>query len=345
MRPILAVVPQLPSGAFWLLVALTIGCAIYAVSRSAVRAHSGGAPGAGVDAPGASGESPLVAPLMVAAFGVMLLVVWRRNPITLHSYGLMLILGFAAATWLACREAQRRGIDPNMVLDLALPLLGWSIIACRALFVALDPEHFRSWGEMIRIWDGGLSFHGSLFAAPLVVAYYARRNKLRFGTLADVIAPSVFLGYAIARVGCFLNGCCYGSACDLPWAVQFHAEGRAPGILTEPSHPAQLYSSILALGMFWLMQRAKWSPRFNRFPGQLALLFFALYAVERAIVEIFRRGATAGTISDGSLLTQAQLFSVVMLVVVAVLWNILARRHEYSSTSANAPSSASATKA
>ncbi len=343
MRPILAVVPQLPAGAFWLLVALTIGCAVYAVSRSAVRAHSGGAHSGGADAPVASDESTLVAPLMAAAFGVMLLIVWRRNPITLHTYGLMLILGFAVAAWLACREAPRRGIDPN----IALPLLGWSIVACRALFVALDPGHFRSWGEMIRIWDGGLSFHGSLFAAPLVVAYYARRNKIRFGTLADIIAPSVFLGYAIARVGCFLNGCCYGSACDLPWAVQFHAEGRASGILTPPSHPAQLYSSILALGMFWLMQRAKVSPRFNRFSGQLALLFFALYAVERAIVEVFRRGATAGTISDSSSLTQAQLFSVVMLVVVAVLWNILARRHEYSSTGTNAqtPSSTSATKA
>lgn len=339
MRPILTVIPQLPTTAFWLLVALTLGCAVYVVSRSALRAQASGS------APVASDDSPLVAPLMAAAFGVMLLVVWHRNPITLHSYGLMLILGFAVATWLACREAQRKGLDPNIILDLALPLLLWSIIACRALYVALDPGQFHSWGEMIRIWDGGLSFHGSLIAAPLVVWYYARRNKIRFGTLADIIAPSVFLGYAIARVGCFLNGCCYGAACDLPWAVQFHAEGKAAGILTPPSHPAQLYSSLLALGMFWLMQRAKVSPRFTRFPGQLALLFFALYAVERAIVEIFRQGATASTVLGTGWMTQAQLVSLGMLVVVAILWGVLARRHEYSCAGANAAPSSPATKA
>lgn len=332
MRPILAVIPQLPTNVFWLLVALTLGCALYIVSRSAVRAHTASS------APVASDDSPLVAPLMAAAFGVMILVVWRRNPITLHSYGLMLILGFAAATWLACREAQRRRIDPNIVLDLALPLLLWSIIACRALYVALDPGQFRSFGEIIRIWDGGLSFHGSLIAAPLVVAYYAQRNKIGFATLADVIAPSVFLGYAIARVGCFLNGCCYGAACDLPWAVQFHAEGKATGILTPPSHPAQLYSSILALGMFWMMQRAKVSPRFTRFAGQLTLLFFALYAIERAIVEIFRQGATASTVLGTDWMTQAQLVSLGMLVVVALVWGVLARRHKYSCAGTNAPS-------
>jgi phosphatidylglycerol:prolipoprotein diacylglycerol transferase len=205
------------------------------------------------------------------------------------------------------------------------------------VYIALDPGQFSSIGQMVRLWDGGLSFHGSLIAAPAVVWFYAWRNKMSFGELADLIAPSVFLGYGVARLGCFFNGCCYGAVCQLPWAVQFHAEGRPAGVLTPPSHPAQLYSSLLSLLFFGLMQRAKILPFFNHFAGQLTLLFFALYAVERAVVEIFRNGATAVPLIAGiPWFTQAQFISVAMLVAVAVLWIVLLRRAEYSKGRDNA---------
>jgi phosphatidylglycerol:prolipoprotein diacylglycerol transferase len=190
---------------------------------------------------------------------------------------------------------------------------------------------------MVRLWDGGLSFHGSLIAAPAVVWFYAWSNKMSFGELADIIAPSVFLGYAVARLGCFFNGCCYGAVCQLPWAVQFHAEGRPAGELTPPSHPAQLYSSLLSIMFFGIMQRAKFSSFFNRFAGQLTLLFFALYAVERAIVEIFRNGATAAPILGTTWFTQAQFISVAMILAVAVVWIVLSRRAEYSRRQGSTP--------
>jgi phosphatidylglycerol:prolipoprotein diacylglycerol transferase len=123
----------------------------------------------------------------------------------------------------------------------------------------------------------------------------------------------------------------------LPWATQFHAEGRPAGELTPPSHPAQLYSSLLSLVFFGLMQRAKLSLSFNRFAGQLTLLFFALYAIERAVVEIFRNGATAAPLVPSlPWFTQAQFFSVIMLLAVAAVWTVLARRAEYSNRSTGA---------
>jgi phosphatidylglycerol:prolipoprotein diacylglycerol transferase len=133
----------------------------------------------------------------------------------------------------------------------------------------------------------------------------------------------VFLGYVFGRIGCFMNGCCYGGVCEVPWGVHFPHVGDAPGVLR---HPAQLYSSLMALGLFAFMQRAKLSPVFNRFPGQLTLLFFALYAVERGVMEIFRAGSTAHTVLGTDWLTQAQVVSIIALIVVAIAWTVMSRR-------------------
>jgi phosphatidylglycerol:prolipoprotein diacylglycerol transferase len=329
MFPILATIPPLPVMLLWPLAGLTLVLALFFTARGLSTSRVAVSSGATGESTGETSGDTFF-PLLLGALFVFLLWVWSRNPIKLHSYGLLLVIGFAVAVWHACLEAKRRGHDPNIILDLSVPLLIWSVIACRVLFIILDPGQFRSLGDMIRIWDGGLSFHGSLVAAPIVIWYYARRNNIRFGELADVIAPSVFLGYAIARFGCLFNGCCYGGVCELPWAMRFHVDGRPNGLLTEPSHPAQLYSSLLSIGFFALMQRAKLSPTFNRFAGQLTLLFFALYAVERAIVEIFRNGATAGTVFGSSWMTQAQFASFVGLVVIAALWITLSRRSTVS---------------
>jgi phosphatidylglycerol---prolipoprotein diacylglyceryl transferase len=353
MYSILATIPQLPAHLLPLLSGITLLVALAFVVRNLLQWRQlvaiEGAPAEGIPTsavgqtsapdPRADQLAALtrsLTPLGVAAVVSVALLVWSRNDIKLHSYGLFLIIGFVAATWSACLEAQRRGYDPNAVLDLALPLLAVSVVLCRVLYIVLHFDQFHSVAEMVRLWDGGLSFHGSLIAAVLVIAYFARRYGLSFGALADVIAPSVFLGYAIGRIGCLLNGCCYGAVCDLPWAMQFPDEHNRH-LITPPSHPAQLYSSLMAFGLFFLMQRAKLVPRFNRFPGQLTLLFFALYAVERFVMEIFRAGATAETVFGTTWLTQAQVASLAGLVVVAALWEMLSRRARHSAVAGNRP--------
>ncbi len=349
MYSTLGTIPPLPAALLMPLLLVLAAVALFVAARDVLRLRASSAPTSSVAVPltgpraateqrvtseqrvapsgvGAEEEgvapdafTAIATPLLVATMLGLLLWVWSRNPIRLTSYGLMVFLGFTAATWSACSEARRRGVDPNIILDMAMPLLVSGVVMCRILYIALEPGAFGSPGRMLRVWDGGLSFHGALIAAPIVVAWYARRNGLSFGQLADIIAPSVFLGYAIGRIGCLLNGCCYGAVCEVPWAMQFPDEQHR-GALTPPSHPTQLYSSLLALALFFGMQRARLSPRFNRFPGQVTLLFFALYAIERAIVEIFRNGATATTVLGTSWLTQAQLASGIGLVVVAALW-------------------------
>jgi phosphatidylglycerol:prolipoprotein diacylglycerol transferase len=322
VRPELAVIPQLPPNYLLPLLGAVLLLTLIAVATQ-IR----------------GGWESVSAPLIFGGVAAGIIFVLSRSSITLHSYGFFLILGFGLATFSACLEAKRRGYDPNLILDLMLPMLLVTVAACRIVYVILNREQFDSFGEMLRVWSGGLSFHGAIPGSIAVVAYFAWTRKIRFGALADLIAPSVFLGYFFGRLGCFFNGCCYGHACDLPWAVVFPTEeNRHLGFFTPPSHPAQLYSAGLAIVLFLLMQRAKYKPEFNRFPGQLTLLFFGLYAVERFIVEFFRAGATARFFL-GLPITEAQFVSIAGLMIIALFWRVLARREhtEQASPAATAP--------
>jgi len=311
MRPILFIIPTLPQGAFMPLAVVVAIIAIAAAGFLMARSRE---------------QSPvdtLLLPLGIGAAAEVLLWMWTRHSLSLHSYGLLLVIGFFAATWSAAREAKRRGYDPNLILDMALPMLIVTVIACRVLYVMLAHNQFPSFWEMLRVWDGGLSFYGAFIGGPLVFAYFAWSRKINVLVLSDLVTPSVFLGYAFGRIGCLLNGCCYGRVCALPWAVQFPTEGN-PSVLTPPSHPTQLYSALIALGLFFLMQRAKVSKRFTQFAGQLSLLFITLYLLERSFVEIFRLGATAEVMFPGiPWLSQAQFASALILVAVAIVWKVL----------------------
>ena len=312
MRPELAVIPQLPTTWLWpLLIAvwvLTLG--VIFIPYFKTRRFD---------------NEAALAPLVFGAVLCGLVVVLSRSSITLHSYGFFLILGFGLGTLNACLEAKRRGYDPNLILDLMLPMLIVTVICCRLVYVLLNRHSFESYGEMVEVWRGGLSFHGIFPGSLAVVGYFSYTRKIRFGVLADLLAPSVFLGYFFGRLGCFFNGCCYGHACDLPWAIIFPVENGLKGERTLPSHPTQLYSALLGLALFAVMQRAKLSPKWTHFPGQLTLLFFGLYAVERFFIEFFRAGATARYLF-GSPLTEAQWTSIFGLMAIAVFWIALALR-------------------
>lgn len=301
MRPILAVIPALPAS---FVVPIFVLAALLGLGFSARLKNA--------------------MPLLFAGGVAFVAWLWSRQPITLHSYGFFLVIGFFFSVWLACLESKRRGYDPNIILDLAMPLLLVSIVLCRVLYFLVYPGNWRGFGEFLQIWNGGLSFHGAIVGALGTLAYFAWKRRVSFGTLCDLVAPGVFVGYAIGRLGCFFNGCCYGFPTNLPWAVRFHVEGNMdPNAFTVPSHPAQLYSTALSLIFFFLLWQMRRVPRFTRFPGQLTLIFLSFYAVERFVVEIFRYGVTAPLAF--SWLTRAQLASVLGLAVIAVIYVVLAR--------------------
>lgn len=251
-------------------------------------------------------------------------ILFRIGPIPIYSYGFMLMLAFLAGTAVAVRLGRRRGISSEHVLDLTAVLLVAGVLGARLLYLTLEWDYFRENPTHIwRLWEGGLSFQGGLVAALLAGALYCRRRGLSFMTMGDVIAPGTALGYAIGRVGCFLNGCCYGAPTSLPWACQFH-DPPVTGPLTPPSHPTQLYAALASLLIFAVLLMIF---RRQRVAGQVLWAFLLLYSVYRFAIEFLRKGATAEVM--GALLTGAQWACLATaLVAGAALFHLSRQRKE-----------------
>ncbi|MGC8667659.1 MAG: prolipoprotein diacylglyceryl transferase [Chthonomonadales bacterium] len=255
-------------------------------------------------------------------------ILFHLGSFPVRSYGVMVLVGFLMGLWYASAAARRRlstlpegdarAVSPDHVADMALVGLFVAIAGARALYVLLDLDQFRGhWMDVFKVWTGGLSIHGAIVCGIAYVWWYSRRHHLNFLAFADLCAPAFALGYAIGRVGCFLNGCCYGAACNLPWAVRFQKEGE-PGVLTPPSHPTQLYAT--AMNLVWFVLLDRWSRRPHR-DGEIFVGYLALYCVYRFIDEQFRKGATADVFIAG--FTHAQVFSAAALpVLLVILWRM-----------------------
>ena len=159
----------------------------------------------------------------------------------LHTYGLMLMAGFAAAILVAARLAQREwggaeGVRRrNDVMDLAVWVVLGGIGGSKILFIIVTPKDFLDALASGNLWKvlaalgGGFVFYGGLIGAALAVWWFCRARKINFLRLADIIVPTVALGQAFGRLGCFSAGCCWGkpTSMHLPWAVRFPGSGRA----------------------------------------------------------------------------------------------------------------------
>jgi len=127
--------------------------------------------------------------------------------ITIHTYGVMLALGFLLAILAAMRHARRTGLDPNLVLDLAFYILIAGLLGSRLFYVAGNWDDFRNNPvEILMFWRGGLVYYGGLIFAFGVGVWYIKRNRLDFPRIADLLAPSIAIGQTMGRLGCFSAG-------------------------------------------------------------------------------------------------------------------------------------------
>jgi phosphatidylglycerol:prolipoprotein diacylglycerol transferase len=233
------------------------------------------------------------------------------GPVKVHWYGLMYVLGFIAGWWLARRRAALPGSTwkPADVDDLiffaavgviAGGRLGWMLFYGFDNLRA-DPLAF------IRVWEGGMSFHGGLIGVMIAVAWFARRRSRHVADVFDFTAPLPAIGLCAGRIGNFINGELWGKPTDLPWGML--VDGRV-------LHPSQLYEAalegvLLFAVIWWFTARPR--PRFA--PSGL---FLTLYAVLRMAVEFVRvPDADIGYLAFGWL-TMGQVLS--LPVLAAGLW-------------------------
>src|SRR5512142_3216619 len=222
----------------------------------------------------------------------------------LPTYGVMLAIAYLVAIALLTKKAEREGLPKNEISDLSIAILAAAILGAKALLAIVDFKEYladpASASELIR--SGGV-FQGGLIAATAVGLWYIRRHRLPAWRIADMAAPSIALGEAIGRWGCFAAGCCYGKEWHGRWAVTFtdpFAHDAVGTPLNVPLHPTQIYLSLNALLIFLILQ---WAYRRRTFDGEVFWLYVLLYAITRGILETFRGDSVRGFLIPGVLST------------------------------------------
>ncbi len=262
-------------------------------------------------------------------------VAFHLGQFTIYWYGVLVAVGILLGLYTASRRSALDRLPRESVADLGTLLILGSLLGARLLYVATfwkTDFAGQPWSKIFAIRDGGLVFYGGLIGGSLAAIGYCAWKKLPLWRVADTLAPSIALGHVFGRIGCLMTGCCFGKACELPWAIQFPAQSQAwnhqvaLGKILEtqpalPVHPTQIYEAGLNLalyvGLAWLYRRKK-------FDGQVFATYLLGYAVLRAFVESFRGDYPANQITAG--LTPAQMVSLGILVAGVLVWKLTPRR-------------------
>ncbi len=256
-----------------------------------------------------------------------------RTSFPVWGYGFMLLIGFVLALKFAERRADQEGISREQLFDLAFWILICGIAGARTFYLLqYGHEVFRDThgiaatvGAALNLSQGGIVLYGGLLAGAAAYFAFCYKRGLSPLRVADVLTPSVFIGVGFGRLGCFLNGCCYGDRCELPWAVQFPRNSLTWNVLlnegfldqssqwTMPLHPTQIYSSINAFLLAWVTATYF---RHRRRPGEVFALALILYPLTRFTIE-FIRGDELGQFGTG--LTISQIVSLGLLATGLIL--------------------------
>lgn len=216
----------------------------------------------------------------------MIPVLFHLGPFSVRSYGVMLVISFLVGTYWTLKAASRRGIAEDRVFSLVGWILISSIAGARLHFVLAHPASFGSPLDLFRIWEGGLTLYGGLIAAIVVSFLYLRKHKIGFLPVADAVAPALALGEALTRVGCFLNGCCFGSVCSGGMCIHYPPDSYAAQTLGDVSiYPAQLFLSFSMAVLFvvlWRLDKRRLAA------GVMLGLYLAGQGVARYIVDFYR---------------------------------------------------------
>jgi len=257
-------------------------------------------------------------------------VLFTVGGLTVNWYGVMMAVGFAAglANWIAL--GRREGHDYNFCADLLFWIMVAGIVGARIAYIFSQLDSFLA--EPVTIFylhEGGLIYYGGFLGAIPAIVLYARRRGKRTAAMFDFVVTSVPLAHAFGRVGCFLNGCCFGSICDAEWSVRYpagsfpwnfhvyHAGLGREELHSLPVHPVQLYEAAFNLLLAVMVGLAY---RRRRSDGTVTALYLMTYPVGRFFLELLRgdeRVRLAG-------MSVAQVMSLALFavggLVLAIVW-------------------------
>ncbi len=235
---------------------------------------------------------------------------FSAGPVEIRSWGVMLFISFILGIWLSQRRCRLQGINPQIVPDLAVVILICAIIGSRINYAVEHPKEFRSFFDFLAIWRGGLTFYGGFILATIGSIAYLKKKKISITLMMDIIAPALALGLCLTRIGCFLNGCCFGKPTKFFLGVKF-PPGSIPYFYFpgEKIHPTQLYESAFGLFMFFVLRRLE---RVNLPRGALFFVFTGGYGVWRFSIDFLRFYEKQVRIGP---LVETQIISIIVIIV------------------------------
>ena len=195
-------------------------------------------------------------------------------------YGLIIVIGMIVAVSYVMWRAKQNGISTDSILDLAIAVIVSGVIGARLYYVLTSLDHYDSFFDVFKIWEGGLGIYGGIIAGTLAILVTARVKKMNFLMLADMVMPAVLIAQSIGRWGNFINGEAYGSETALPWRMGLHGDYFSIYV-----HPTFLYESLWTCTGFIL---ANLLYRSRRYHGQVLLFGFAWYGFGRMFIELLR---------------------------------------------------------
>ncbi len=215
------------------------------------------------------------------------------GPFALRTYGLTLAASFFIGLYFIRRWGVREGLDANQLSNLAFLVIATGIIGARLGYVFFHLEEFKgNWTATFNPFQSGtfgiagLNLYTGVILATAAGFYYMHKIKLPFWKTADIFAPTVAFGIFLTRIGCFLNGCCYGTPTQLPWGVIF-----PPGSIPDAEfgnqaiHPTQLYSSLFGLILFGFLV---WHNKRKKFEGAAFSILLMGDSAFRFFIEFIR---------------------------------------------------------
>lgn len=268
----------------------------------------------------------LLPPAFTFASPGPMLLEW--GPLSIRWYGFLIASAVLLGVTLSQNLANRRGVNPDLISDLAIVLVVAAIPSARLYYVLFQwQEYAQRPDQIFAIWKGGIAIHGAILGGLIASLIFARIRRVPFWQLADLVAPSLILGQAIGRWGNFFNSEAFGRPTDLPWKLYIPLERRPPGYTGfEFFHPTFLYESIWNLGTFAVLMvlffRGLKEPGKLK-TGTLFLTYLVLYSCGRFWIE----GLRMDSLMLGPLrIAQVVSLSQIGLGALGLLWLYLWQR-------------------
>ncbi len=250
-------------------------------------------------------------------------IAFQVGPLAVRWYGLLIATGVLLGTTLAHRDAMRRGLDPDVLINGVVVTVLAALVGARTYYVLFNWDYYSAHpSKMVAIWEGGLAIHGGLIAGAITLILFCRYAHFSLPVTTDIMVPGLILGQAIGRWGNFFNSEAFGYPTNLPWKLYIDPAHRPPQFAgSEYFHPTFLYESlwdVLVFCILWFTLRKRLESR----PGALTLCYLGLYSIGRFFVE----GLRTDSLMLGSI-RAAQVVSVILVLLSASgLWLMLRRK-------------------